>query len=91
MNPPDTRDQSPSLCCRETSGTELLLVTGHTDKDVKQHPEVKSRLAHGCTVRRAGPRIVEDEGAKCLVILDCRAEDDRVPLTKGHAVPEWTG
>jgi hypothetical protein len=54
----------------DRSATKLLLVSAPTRQKVSLHPEIASRLATGWRVRRATRRIVENDGAKWLVVLE---------------------
>lgn len=49
--------------------TKILLVEFRNGEAVTKHPELRSLLKDGWTVRSAVPRIVESEGTKLLVVL----------------------
>jgi hypothetical protein len=64
----------PSLSSAQ-SETTLVLINAQSRAEVEQHPEIESRLSDGWTIRRAVPRIVEEGGAKWLLVLERPAGD----------------
>ena len=74
----------PSLSSAQ-SETTLVLINAQSRAAVEQHPEIESHLSDGWTIRRAVPRIVEEGGAKWLLVLERPAGDAPTPALREDA------
>lgn len=86
MQKKHSRDQAASPPS-DRSEMKLLLVSAPTQQKVALHPEIAPQLALGWNVRSAARRVVEDDGAKWLVVLERPPGSGSSPLSPGDAFP----
>lgn len=75
-HPKDRAASPPS----DRSEIKLLLVSAPTKQKVPLHPEIAPQIALGWKLRSATRRVVEDDGAKWLVVLERSSESRASPL-----------
>lgn len=67
----------------DRSEMKLLLVSAPTKQKVPLHPEIAPQLALGWKVRSATRRVVENDGAKWLVVLERPPGGGSSPFSPG--------